>query len=102
MTEHMQAVLDSTPETVVDIALDTGHRLHAALGNLIQKEILTKKQYTILGETLIARKEHAEKRNPVLLAIVFGTRVSTQLELHEALGWNKYPDDKDTSFDVYT
>lgn len=96
----MQRVVDSDPEVVADIALNTGHQLHDALRELIKRNILTSKQYDILGETLISRRDHGERNNVVLQKIVDKISADLTQQFYDALGWNIYPQDGEGPVDI--
>lgn len=96
----MQQVVDSTPELVVRILMDTTHPLHNAYEELLNKNILTDAQYRILGTLMIELKEHGDRENQALVETVRRASWSIRHDLRQALGWPVGPP-RDSNFDNY-
>ena len=96
----MQKVVDSTPESVVRILMNTTHPLHNAYEELLNKNILTDAQYKILAEVMIGLREHGDRENNALVETVNRASWSVRHDLRQALGWPVGPP-SDSNFDSY-
>lgn len=100
MSLRMQQVVDSTPEAVADIIVNPDHELYDAMKELLRLNMVTAKQYGILGDELIRRKTPTSYQNPVLRVIVHRTSSEITGKIYDALGWNKHPREGDDSLAI--
>ena len=91
--------LDYIPANqAASVAIEANNTLEPALQYLIDNNLLTRRQYNIMAESLAGRGENYPKQG--LLKTIVDRVSSERVKIYEALGWNKYPTDDDPTMDV--
>lgn len=88
LNRGVQQVLNSTPSTIIRIALDSSSQLQEALAYLVNENIFNTTQYDLLAKAIIELAPEGVPQTGIVDIIVKRTSVDTTRAVRDILGWN--------------